>query len=122
MDSIDPLLLDFFGAAIFCKVVQFLEDCRLFIHVGGELTQSLSVVDLWFLVGGNNGVDKRLVDLFGPSDDNGVDGWGSVERREIFFHGGPKPVHYRLSVIIGGREIIVLFVFCDERGDFGNRS
>ena len=60
----------------------------MFAHVGGELTESLSVVDLWFLVGGNNGVSKRLVDVFRPSNDDGVNGWGSVERREIFFHGG----------------------------------
>ena len=66
-----------------------LEDFRLFFHVGGKFTESLSIVDLWFLVGGNDGVDKRLVDLLRPSDDDGVDGRGSVERREILFHGVP---------------------------------
>ena len=71
---------------------------------------------------GNDGVDKILVDLLGPSDDDGGDGWGGVERGEIFFHGGPLPVHDRLRVIIGGREIIVLFVFCGKIGYFGNRS
>ena len=76
VDSIEPLLLNFLGAAIFCMVVQFLEDGRLFVHVGGKLTESLSVVDLWFLVGGDDGVDKRLMDLLGPSNDDGVDGWG----------------------------------------------
>ena len=111
MDSIDPLLLAFLGAAVFCEVVQLLEDCRLFVHVGGELTDIRSVVDLWFLVRGDGSVDKRLVDLLGHSDYDGVDGQGSVERREILFHGGPSPVHDRLSVIIGGRGIIFLFVF-----------
>ena len=52
MDIIDPLLLAFLGSAIFCEVVQFLEDFRLFVDVGGKLTESLSVVDLWFLVRG----------------------------------------------------------------------
>ena len=89
MGIIDPLLLALLGAAIFCEVVQLLEDCRLFVHVGGNLTESLSVVDLWLLVGGNDGVDILLMDLLGPSDDDGADGRGSVERREIFFHGGP---------------------------------
>ena len=79
MDSIDPLLLAFLGAAIFCKVVQLLEDCFLFVQVGGKLTESLSVVDPWFLVRGNDSVDKRLMDLLGPSDDDGVDGRGSVD-------------------------------------------
>ena len=45
----------------------------MFVHVGGELTESLIFVYLWFLVGGNDGVDKRLVDLLGPSNDDGVD-------------------------------------------------
>ena len=89
MDSVDPLLLAFLGAMIFCMVVQFLEDFRLFVHVGGKLTDIRSVVDLWFLVRGGGSVDKRLVDLLGHSDDDGVDGRGSVERREILFHGGP---------------------------------
>ena len=61
----------------------------MFAHGVGELTESLSVVELWLFVGWYNGVDKRLVDLLRPSDDDRVDGWGSVERREIFFHGGP---------------------------------
>ena len=53
------------------------------------MTESLSFVYLWFLVIGKESVDKRLVDLFGTSDDDGVNGWSIVERREIFFHGGP---------------------------------
>ena len=61
----------------------------MFAHVGVELTESLSVVDLWFFVGWDDGVDKRLVDILRPSNDDGADGWGSVERREIFLHGGP---------------------------------
>ena len=89
MDSIDPLLLAFLGDAVFCEVVQLLKDLRLFAHVGGNLNESLSVVDLWFSVRGNDGVDKSLVDLLGPSDGDGVDGRGSAERREIFFHGVP---------------------------------
>ena len=56
-----------------------------FGHVGGKLTDSLSVVDLYFLVRGNGSVDKRLVGLLGPIDDDGFDGWGSVERRGISF-------------------------------------
>ena len=58
-------------------------------HVGGKLTDSLSVVDLWFFVRWDDGVNKHLVDLLRPSDDDRVDGKGSVERREIFLHGGP---------------------------------
>ena len=53
----------------------------MFAHIGGELTDSLSVVDLWFFVGWDDGADKRLVDLPRTSDDDGVDGWGSVDRR-----------------------------------------
>ena len=56
MDIVDPLLLAFLGAAIFCKVVYLLEDCRSFAHVGGELTESLSVVELWFFAGWDDGV------------------------------------------------------------------
>ena len=61
----------------------------MFTHGGVELTESLSVVDLWFFVGWDDGVDKGLVDLLRPSDDDRVHGWGSVERKEIFLHGGP---------------------------------
>ena len=50
----------------------------MFAHVGGKLTESLSVVDLWFFVGWYDGVDKRLVGLLRPSDDDRFDGWGSV--------------------------------------------
>ena len=46
----------------------------MFAHIGGKLTVSLSVVDLWFFVGWDNGVDKRLVDLLRPSNDDGFDG------------------------------------------------
>ena len=66
-----------------------MEDHRLFAHVGDELTESLSVFDLWFFVRWDDGVDKLPVDILRPSDDDGVDGWGSVERRELFLHGGP---------------------------------
>ena len=61
----------------------------MFAHVGGKLTESLSVVDIWVFVGWDDGVDKRLVDLLRPSDNYGVNGWGSIEKREIFLHGGP---------------------------------
>ena len=57
-DSVDPIILAFLGAAIFYKVVKLLEDCHLLAHVGGELTKSLSVVDLWFFVGGNDSMDS----------------------------------------------------------------
>ena len=67
-------------------------------------------------------MDKRLVDILGPNDDDGFDGRGGVERRAIYFHGISYPVHDRLSMIIGRHKITVLFVFCGERGDFGNRS
>ena len=74
MDIIDPLLLDFLRASIFCEVVQLLEDCRLFVHVGGKLTESLSVVDLWFLVGGTTAwinsswISLDLVMMMGSMD------------------------------------------------------
>ena len=94
----------------------------MFAHVGGKLTESLSVVDLWLFFRWYDGVDKRLVDLLRPSGDDRVDGWVIVDRREIFLHVGPNPVHDRSSVIIGRRKITVPFMFCGESGDCGNRS
>ena len=54
----------------------------MFAYVGGKLTESLSVVDLWFFVGWDDGVDKRLVDLLRHSNDDRVDGWESVSRAD----------------------------------------